>query len=113
MKDTMEKDLADITAAEEAAIKDYEALAAAKTKEIEVNSKAIEEKLEREGQVSVEIVSMKADLDDTGKALYADRKFLKGMDKSCMVKKAEWEERSKSRGEELLALAETIKVLND
>jgi hypothetical protein len=54
MKDTIEKDLADITAIEEKAIADYNGLAAAKTTEIEANSEAIESKLEREGQVGLD-----------------------------------------------------------
>merc|ERR1711933_268397 len=39
--------------------------------------------------------------------------FLSGLEKSCKTKTAEWEERSKTRSEELLALADTIKILND
>merc|ERR1719251_773099 len=35
------------------------------------------------------------------------------MDSSCATKKAEWEERSKTRAEELVALADTIRLLND
>merc|ERR1711957_321883 len=35
------------------------------------------------------------------------------MGTSCGTKTAEWEERSKTRGEELVALADTVKVLND
>jgi hypothetical protein len=113
MEDTMDKDLADITSTEETAIKDYEALVAAKEKEIAANSAAIESKLSRKGQLEVDLVNMKEDLDDTGKALLADKKFLAEMDKSCATKQAEWEERSKTRTEELLALADTIKLLND
>merc|ERR1719210_2995258 len=113
MLDTMEKDLADITATEEKAIKDYQALAAAKSKEIQANSEAIESKLEREGQVRLEIVAIKEDLDDTTKSLAEDKVFLADLEKSCATKEAEWQERSKTRTEELLALADTIKILND
>jgi hypothetical protein len=113
MKDTMEADLADITKAEEAGIASYEELAAAKTDEISANSAAIESKLAREGQVGEEIVMLKEDLDDTTKALAEDKKFLADLDKSCSTKEAEWEERSKIRTEEVLAIAETIKILND
>merc|ERR1719262_208664 len=100
----MEKDLAEITATEEQAIKNYEELVAAKEKEIAANSAAIESKLAREGQLAVDIVNMKEDLDDTGKALLADKKFLAEMGTSCDTKKKEWEERSKTRSEELVAL---------
>merc|ERR1719350_1340868 len=113
MKDTMGKDLASITSTEEQAIKDYESLMAAKAKQIAVNTQSIETKTERLGQVSVDIVNLEEDLDDTTKALRADRKFLANLGTSCATKKAEWEERSKTRIDELAALAETIRLLND
>jgi len=113
MKDTMEKDLADITAVEEQAIKDYDALMAAKAKEIATNTEAIETKSERLGEVNVEIVNLKEEIDDTVKALKADKKFLANLGTACDTKKAEWEERSKTRTEELAALADTIRLLND
>jgi len=56
---------------------------------------------------------MKNDLADTEETLAEDKKFLAGLEKSCKTKTAEWEERSKTRSEELVALADTIKVLND
>merc|ERR1711920_251189 len=55
----------------------------------------------------------KEDLDDTKKALAADKKFLVDLETDCKTKEAEWDERSKTRSEELLALADTIKILND
>merc|ERR1719171_2225591 len=56
---------------------------------------------------------MKEDLDDTTKALLEDKKFLADLEKNCAIKEKEWAERSKMRAEELLALADTIKLLND
>merc|ERR1712226_1026432 len=56
---------------------------------------------------------MKNDLSETEAALFEDKKFLADLDKSCATKTAEWEERSKTRSEELVALGDTIKVLND
>merc|ERR1711957_60290 len=50
---------------------------------------------------------------ETETALMEDQKFAADLEKSCATKTAEWEERSKTRSEELLALADTIKVLND
>merc|ERR1719297_100976 len=113
MKETMEATLADVTAAEEAAIKTFDALMAAKKKEIEANTAAIESKLERVGQVGLDIVEMKEDLDDTAKALVEDKKFLAELEKGCATKEAEWDERCKTRADELLALSDTIKILND
>jgi hypothetical protein len=113
MKETMEKDLASITKAEEDAIANYDELMAAKTKEVEANTKSIEQKIERVGNLGVEIETMKADLSDTAQAMLEDKKFLADLDNQCKTKKEEWEVRSKTRTEELLCLADTIKVLND
>jgi len=113
MTDTMAKELADATATEEKAIKDFEALVSAKTSEIEALTVEIEAKLESSGELGVEIVNMKEDLDDTAKAYAEDKKFLAQLNEGCDKKKAEWEERSKTRTEELLAIADTIKILND
>jgi len=111
--DTMAKDLADATAAEEAAIKTYEALIAAKTKEVAALTATVEAKTEQIGETGVAIVAAKEDKEDTVAALAADQSFLQELEKSCSTKTAEWEERSKTRAEELVALADTIKVLND
>jgi chromosome segregation ATPase len=56
---------------------------------------------------------MKNDLGDTEEALIEDKAFLKDLEKNCDIKKSEWETIVKTRNEELLALADTIKVLND
>merc|ERR1719335_1279268 len=53
MKDTMEKEMQEAVDAEEAAKKIYEELMAAKTKEIEALTKAIEEKLARIAELGV------------------------------------------------------------
>merc|ERR1719191_836440 len=86
---------------------------AAKTKEVNALTKAIEEKMTRVGELGVEIAQMKNDLGDTAEALEDDKKFLADLEKNCAKKSEEWEVIVKTRNEELLALAETIKLLND
>merc|ERR1719440_901157 len=113
MTDTMEKDLADITAAEAAAIKDYEGLMAAKTKEVNTLTHEVETKTARVGELGVELVTQKEDLDDTSKALVKDEQFLKDLETDCKTKDEEWAANMKLRAQELLALADTIKILND
>merc|ERR1719439_442131 len=109
----MAADFAEAKATEEAAIKAYEALMAAKKKEVAALTKSIEEKLTLIGELGVKIAEMKNDAGDTAEALSEDKAFLADLEKSCAQKKAEWEERTKTRAEELLAIADTIKVLND
>jgi len=113
MGDTMAASLADGTATEEDAIASYNGLMAAKKKEVAVLTATIESKTQQIGELGVAIVEMKEDLSDTQAALAADKKFLAELEKGCSTKAAEWEERSKTRAAELLALADTIKVLND
>merc|ERR1719271_2318538 len=113
MEDEMSKTLADITADEESAVSTYEDLMAAKKKEIEALTKAIETKSKRVGELAVEIVMMKNDLSDTQAALLDDKKFLADLSKNCETKQAEWDEITKQRALELVALADTIKILND
>merc|ERR1719316_2225943 len=100
-------------AEEEAAKAGYEELMAAKEKEIAAATKAIEEKLQRQGDNGVAIAEMKNDLEETKEALEEDKKFLADLEKNCDQKKKEWAERQKTRSEEILAIQETIKILND
>merc|ERR1712061_110674 len=55
----------------------------------------------------------KNDLGDTAEALAEDKKFLVDLEKNCETKQEEWATIVKTRNEELLALADTIKILND
>merc|ERR1719235_2028393 len=113
MADTMAKDTADMVAEEEAAKKAYEELMVAKQKEVDSLTKAIEEKTKRLGEVGITIVNLKEDFDDTSEALAEDKKMLADLLKNCDTKAKEYEATCKTRQEELLALADTIKILND
>jgi len=113
MGDTMTATLGDVVAAEEAAIKSYDELIAAKTAEVEALTAAIEEKTVRIGELGVQIVQMKEDLSDTQASLIEDKKFAAGLEKNCATKEEEWAIIQKTRSEEILALADTIKILND
>merc|ERR1719182_1146240 len=113
MTDTMESDLASATAEEDAAIKEFNGLLAAKTKEINSLTKEIESKTARVGELGVELVTQKEDLDDTSKQLVKDEQFLKDLESDCKTKDEEWAARCKLRAEEVLAISDTIKILND
>merc|ERR1719375_2406930 len=113
MKDTMEANMTEVTNEEESKIKTFKALLKAKLKEIAALSKMIEDKLKLIGEKSVEVVMLKEDLDDCGKSVIDDRKFLADLKKGCATAQEEFEARQKMRGEEMVALADTIKVLND
>jgi len=113
MTDTMQKSLDEATATEEAAVSTFDSLIKAKTDEVNALTAAIEDKTKRVGELGVSIVQMKGDLSDSEAALVADTKFLAELKTSCSTKEAEWAIIVKSRSEEMLALADTIKILND
>merc|ERR1719388_75342 len=112
MTDTMEASLEKATSEENAAVKDFNGLVTAKTKEINALTKEVESKTARIGELGVELVTLKEDLDDTTKSLTEDKAFLKDLAKNCKTKEDEWAARCKVRSEELLAIADTIKMLN-
>merc|ERR1719487_2359989 len=111
--DEMKADQAEVIAAEEAAIAAYKELMAAKKKEIAALTKMIEDKLTRIAELGVEIATMKNDLTDSQEGLIEDKKFQADLDKNCATKQKEWAEICKMRALELVALADTIKILND
>merc|ERR1719183_1691645 len=113
MHDEMSKDFADATNEENSAIADFESLVASKKKEIEALTKAVESKTMRVGELGVKLAEQENDLEDTKEGLADDQKFLANLDKNCELKKKEWAEYKKMEAMEMVALADTIKVLND
>merc|ERR1719230_1605512 len=109
----MAKGLSEETATEESAIASYEALMAAKKKEVGALTASIETKTVQTGEVAVSVVEMKDDLADTEASMAADKQFLADLSKNCETKTAEWDVVVKTRTEEQAALAEAIKILND
>jgi len=113
MQDTMEKDLAETITAEDGAKSDFEGLVAAKEKMIASATQAIEEKTKRSGETAVQIINLKEDLEDTSESLSEDQKFMADLGATCAQKEKDWAVICKTRQEELIAIADTIKILND
>jgi len=113
MEDEMSKALEEAETAEAEAIKSYDALMAAKEKEVETLNAQIEEKLTRKGELGVELAGGLNELEDTETSVAEDKKFIAELETGCATKEKEWAEVCKTRQEELVALAETIKILND
>jgi len=113
MHDEMSADLKQATDDENAAIGAFTSLVAAKEKEINALSRAIESKMTRVGDLGVKIAQMKNDLEDTIEDKGESEKFLRDLAGNCEKKKKEWAQYKEMQGQEMLALADTIKVLND
>merc|ERR1719353_2583520 len=113
MKDEMDKSLNGAVSDEETAAKGYEELAAAKKEEISAAGAAIESKTQRSGTLAVTITTTKGDIKDTTNEMTDTEAFLANLKVECAEKKKEWAVRCQIRAEEVAAISEAIKVLND
>ena len=87
-------------------------LVAAKTKEINALTSEIESKTARVGELGVQLVTEKEDLDDTKASLTEDEAFLMMLKEKCSSTDAEWEERQKTRQLEMEACSKALAVLS-
>ena len=70
-------------------------------------------KLTLQGNLAVEVESLNTDVAETKKSLAADQDLSTKLAESCSSLSSECEERQKSGLEELLAIYDIIKLLND
>merc|ERR1719313_1302500 len=113
MLEEMEGDLATAKKDEATAVSGFEELSAAKAAEISSATSAIESKTKRSGEVAVEVVQTEDDLEDTEAEVKETQAFIGDLATQCAEKKGDWAERQKMRAEEISAISEAIKVLND
>jgi len=113
MQEEMEGDLKTAESDEATAVTGFQELTAAKESEISAASSAIEAKTKRSGELAVEIVQTKDDVEDTNADVAETEGFLGNLREQCAAKKAEWSERQKMRSEEVAAISQAVKILND
>merc|ERR1719238_1980689 len=113
MKDEMAGDLKSTVAAEETAAAGFEELAAAKKDEIAAASEAIESKTVRSGELAVSVTTTADDIEDTTAEMKETEAFVANLASQCAMKKKEWADRCAMRAEEIAAVSQAIKILND
>jgi len=104
--------LSDAQGKELEAQEEYEALKAAKLSEIEAAKKAVEEMDVQIADATEKQVQAAQELEDVETQLGMDREFLAKLKKKCSESDAEYDARVKDRTEEIIAVQETIKILN-
>merc|ERR1719451_155858 len=97
MLEEMEGDLSTAKKDEATAVSGFEELSAAKAAEIASATSAIESKTKRSGEVAVEVVHTKDDLEDTLAEVKETEAFLDDLATQCAEKKGDWAERPKMR----------------
>ena len=113
MKDEMDKDLNGAISEEEKAAAGFQEVQAAKKSEIAAASSAIESKTVRSGELAVSVTTTADDIEDTTAEMKETEAFLANLASQCAEKKKEWAERQAMRAEEIAAVSEAIKILND
>jgi len=111
MKETFETNLSNSQKEEMEAQKAYEDLKAAKENEIKAGTELKDKKTQELADTDAKLAQDKQDLDDTRNSLSADQKFLMNLKETCQMSDAEYEERVKSRQEEIKACGEALAIL--
>merc|ERR1719387_774252 len=112
MKETFESNLSDSQKEELVNQKAYEELKAAKEAEIAAGQEAIEVKTQELASTDEKNAQAKENIEDTRNSLTADEKFLMDLKLKCQMTDQEWEERQKTRQEEISAVSEAISILS-
>merc|ERR1719230_2070068 len=112
MKDTFEANLADSQKEETTQQKEHEDLKAAKNAEIAAGQDQIDTKTQQLATADEDLANSKANLEDTRASLSADEQFLMMLKEKCSSTDAEWEERQKTRQQEMQACSEALAILS-
>merc|ERR1711972_625978 len=112
MKETFEANLSDSQKEEMANQKAYEELKAAKEEEISAGQAQLDTKQSQLAEADLKNAQAKEDIEDTRNSLSADEQFLMMLKEKCAQTDAEWEERQKTRQQEMQAVSKALAVLS-
>jgi hypothetical protein len=112
MKETFESNLSAAQKEEMANQKAFEDLKAAKEAEIAAGQAQIDTKTQELAETDEKLAMAKQDIEDTRASLAADEQFLMMLKEKCAMTDKEWEERQKTRQEEMEAVSKALAVLS-
>merc|ERR1711988_1266924 len=112
MKETFETNLSSSQKEEMASQKAYEELKAAKEEEIAAGQAQIDTKTQELADTDEKNAQAKEDIADTRASLAADEEFLMMLKEKCQMTDKEWEERQKTRQQEMEACSKALAILS-
>merc|ERR1719297_345616 len=112
MKATFEENLSQSQKEEMANQKAYEDLKAAKEDEIAAGQAQIDTKTQELATAEANLAQAKEDIEDTRNSLAADEQFLMMLKEKCSMTDKEWEERQKTRQQEMEAVSKALAILS-
>jgi len=113
MLEEFEKKLADARSEEEKAEAEFLQLEKAKKAEIEGGEKLREEKKSEAATNGTALIDAKEDLHETREVYSADKKFLRNLALQCQNIDNDFENRRKTRSDEIAAIQDALKILID
>jgi chromosome segregation ATPase len=111
MKEEFETNIETSAKEEDQALSEYNGMKKAKTDQINAAEDLSSSKTVELGDTEAKLAADKQDLKDTKAQLAADTDFLATVTEQCATADADYEARSKVRGEEIQAVSETIGIL--
>jgi predicted nucleic acid-binding Zn-ribbon protein len=112
MKETFESNLSSSQKEEMQSQQAYDDLKAAKEAEIKAGSDQSDTKTQELADTDEKLAQSKQDLDDTRMSLDSDQAFLLNLKETCQMTDAEFEERTKTRQEEIQACSQALAILS-
>jgi len=112
MKETFETNLSNSQKEEMNSQTAYQELKAAKKSEISAGQDQHDTKVEELANTDAHHAEAKQDLKDTRNSLTADQEFLMNLKETCQNTDQQWEERQKTRQEEIQACGEALAILS-
>jgi len=113
MKETFTTNLASARTDEAHAVSEFAALSKAKGREISASSQMKMDQTQEMAETDEDLANNKHDLELTRKALSADTAFIMDLQERCATADKDYADRTKARGEEIVAVGETIGILTD
>lgn len=112
LKDQFTADIQKVKDDEAAQVKQFEELSAAKKEQIQAGIKQIENKKEEKANADEERAHKSQEIKDTQAQIGADADFAAEVKAQCATMDAQWDERSKTRAEELEAISKAVTILD-
>jgi len=113
MIDNMKKDREQINSDEKNANDGFDSLKTAKVSQMTTLKSEMATKIEREGDVGLQIAEDEGKLGDIRKTLLSNTKLRDTLDRQCKDRQTQFDAQKQTASEEMMAISDTIQLLND